>query len=113
MNHQQVSDFVIKARYEQHKNPSEISKMLVREALNKRTEDNVTAIVVCLDWDDEPTEESANSEPKLEHTQSNSSSATEHIENSPASSQETSEPQPATEGNTEADDGSKTPKLDQ
>jgi protein phosphatase 2C family protein 2/3 len=111
MNHQQVSDFVIKARYEQNKNPAEISKMLVREALNKRTEDNVTAIVVCLDWGDEPTEP-ATSEPKLEHTQSNSSSATEHVENSPSSSQETSEPQPSTEV-TDADDGSKTPKLDQ
>jgi serine/threonine protein phosphatase PrpC len=112
MNHQQVSDFVVKARYEQNKPAPEISKMLVREALNKRTEDNVTVIVVSLDWGDEPVD-GAPTEAKLEHTQSNSSSSTEHVESSPISSQE-SEPQPPTETtDAETDDGSKTPKLEQ
>jgi len=50
MSHQEVAEFVIKAKYEQGKNSSEISKMLVREALNKRTEDNVTVIVLYFNW---------------------------------------------------------------
>jgi protein phosphatase 2C family protein 2/3 len=60
MNHQEVAQYVIKAKYEQGKSASEISKMLVHEALNKRTEDNVTVIVIFFDWREKKEGETAN-----------------------------------------------------
>eukprot|EP01120_Amphizonella_sp_Union-15-10_P010683 TRINITY_DN434_c0_g1_i2.p1 TRINITY_DN434_c0_g1~~TRINITY_DN434_c0_g1_i2.p1 ORF type:complete len:339 (+),score=86.68 TRINITY_DN434_c0_g1_i2:78-1094(+) len=49
INHKQAALFVSKRRQDGFKAP-EIAKALVREALNKRTEDNVTVVVVFLQW---------------------------------------------------------------
>lgn len=49
MKHEEAADFVNKQRL-QGKNANEVAKALVREALNKRTEDNVTIVVVFFSW---------------------------------------------------------------
>eukprot|EP01120_Amphizonella_sp_Union-15-10_P010682 TRINITY_DN434_c0_g1_i1.p1 TRINITY_DN434_c0_g1~~TRINITY_DN434_c0_g1_i1.p1 ORF type:complete len:345 (+),score=89.51 TRINITY_DN434_c0_g1_i1:84-1118(+) len=52
INHKQAALFVTKRRQDGFKAP-EIAKALVREALNKRTEDNVTVVIVFLQWTQE------------------------------------------------------------
>jgi serine/threonine protein phosphatase PrpC len=49
MKHEEAADFVNKQRA-QGKNANEVAKALVREALNKRTEDNVTIVLVFFSW---------------------------------------------------------------
>jgi serine/threonine protein phosphatase PrpC len=52
MNHQTVADLVHRF-YTEGKNPSDVAQMLVSEALRRRTEDNVSVIVVYINWNDE------------------------------------------------------------
>lgn len=49
MKHEEAADFVHKHRA-QGKSANEVAKALVREALNKRTEDNVTIVLVFFTW---------------------------------------------------------------
>jgi len=48
MTHDQAADFVHKAR-QAGQNPEEVARALVFEALRKKTDDNVTVIVVYID----------------------------------------------------------------
>jgi len=52
MNHQTAADIVHRFCQE-GKNPQEVAHLLVQEALRKRTEDNVTVIVVYINWNSE------------------------------------------------------------
>jgi len=52
MDHSAAIEFVRKHR-EEKKSADEIAKLLVREAIDKKTEDNVTVIIVFLEWDPE------------------------------------------------------------
>lgn len=59
MKHEEAADFVNKHRA-QGKTANEVAKALVREALNKRTEDNVTIVLVFFTWTgDAPAAETA------------------------------------------------------
>jgi serine/threonine protein phosphatase PrpC len=50
MTHQEAADFAQKHK-SQGKNAKEVAQALVREALDKKTEDNVTCVVVFFNWD--------------------------------------------------------------
>eukprot|EP01128_Nolandella_sp_AFSM9_P004698 TRINITY_DN214_c0_g1_i2.p1 TRINITY_DN214_c0_g1~~TRINITY_DN214_c0_g1_i2.p1 ORF type:complete len:205 (+),score=47.19 TRINITY_DN214_c0_g1_i2:399-1013(+) len=52
MNHQTAADIVHRF-YQEGKNPREVAHLLVHEALRLRTEDNVTVVVVYINWNDE------------------------------------------------------------
>jgi len=52
MNHQNAAEFVHKF-YQEGKSPQEVAQLLVQEALRKRTEDNVTVIIVYINWNSE------------------------------------------------------------
>jgi len=49
MNHQEAAEFVQKHK-QAGKSAAEVAKALVREALNKKTEDNVTIVIVYFNW---------------------------------------------------------------
>jgi len=52
MNHQSAAEIVHRFCQE-GKDPTEVAQLLVQEALRKRTEDNVTVIVVYITWNSE------------------------------------------------------------
>jgi protein phosphatase 2C family protein 2/3 len=52
MNHQTAAEIVHRF-CEEGKDPTEVATLLVQEALRKRTEDNVTVIVVYITWNSE------------------------------------------------------------
>lgn len=83
MSHQEAANFAQNQRA-QGKNAKEVAQALVREALDKKTEDNVTCVVVFFNWDPNATVP----------TSSEDASASAH--ESPAVSEHTtSDPAPA------------------
>jgi len=73
MTHKEVAELTHKT-FNEGKTPSEVARHLVRTALNKKTEDNVTVIVVKIDWKSEGSTE----EKKHEHTSNQAEAQQQH-----------------------------------
>jgi len=107
INHQTAAEIVHRFCQE-GKNPQEVAQLLVQEALRKRTEDNVTVIVVYINWnsegsssesdDDDSEEEGA---PAQAAPASSTAEQTEAKKEDPPKSEEKKEEQPKVEEKTE------------
>jgi len=57
--HREAADLVNEA-FKNGKNPTDVSKELVKYALDRRTEDNVTVVVIKIDWEETPPQSEPN-----------------------------------------------------
>jgi len=92
INHQQAAELTHRCFLE-GQSPQQVAKTLVKTALQRRTEDNVTVVVVKILWEgvvDEVQASNDESPPTTDSTESEESGDEGHTENTPSNTTDTS-----------------------
>jgi len=95
INHQQVAELTHRSFLE-GQNPQQVAKTLVKTALQRKTEDNVTVVVVKIQWEgveDPPAPGDEESTPTTDSTESDDSGE-EEAATTPAPAQSSTETSP-------------------